>query len=773
MAFSGAELRAQSNYVTPYAFTTLAGQCPHGSADGPGSAARFYQPSGLGVDGSGNVYVADSDNHTIRKITAGGVVTTLAGSAGNPGSADGTGSAARFHIPCGVAVDGAGNIYVADLGNDTIRKITAAGAVTTLAGSPGVSGSTDGTGSAARFYDPSGVAVDGSGNVYVADSLNNTIREISTAGVVTTLAGSAGVSGSADGTGRAARFHNPTDVALDGTGNIYVADYANHTIRQVTAAGVVTTLAGSANLAGSTDDTGSAARFNHPQSVSVDGSGNIYVADSSNNTIRKITAGGAVTTLAGSAGNPGRADGTGSAALFDYPSGVAVDGAGNVYVGDSLNNIIRNITPGGVVTTLAGSAVFAGSADGTGTAARFYGPQGVAVDGSGNVYVADYYNSTIRKITAAGVVTTLAGSAGNPGIADGPGTTAQFYNPPGVAVDGSGNVYVADYNISIIRKITAGGVVTTLAGSAGVKGSADGTGNAARFFFPSGVAVDGSGNVYIADSSNNTIRKITAAGVVTTLAGSAGKAGSTDGTGSTARFNQPNGVAVDGSGNVYVADSSNNTIRKITGGGVVTTLAGSASTPGSADGTGNAARFYAPDGIAVDGSGIVYVADFNNNTIRKGIDASYVAAGIINQPSRQAVTSGQNASLTVTAGGTPAPTFLWQVSTDGGITWTNLSDNSIYSGSATATLTVTNATVSLSGEQFQCVATNAAGSATSNPATLTVTKATATVTLGSLSQAYTGSAVGATGLASQKWTPIQAALMVFRVGWFSKATGER
>jgi streptogramin lyase len=298
--------------------------------------------------------------------------------------------------------------------------------------------------------------------------------------------------------------------------------------------------------------------------VAVDGDGNLYVADANNHTIRKITPAGVVTTLAGTAGSSGSADGTGADARFKYPSGVAVDGDGNLYVADRDNNTIRKITPAGVVTTLAGTAGSSGSADGTGADARFNYPSGVAVDGVGNVNVADRYNHTIRKITPAGVVTTLAGTAGSSGSADGTGADARFSRPFGVAVDGDGNLYVTDRNNHTIRKITPAGVVTTLAGAAGSYGSADGTGADARFSGPVGVAFDGDGNLYVIDGSNHTIRKITPAGVVTTLAGAAGSSGSADGTGPLARFNYPEGVAVDGDGDVYVADRNNHTIREIT-----------------------------------------------------------------------------------------------------------------------------------------------------------------------------------------------------------------
>jgi len=237
--------------------------------------------------------------------------------------------------------------------------------------------------------------------------------------------------------------------------------------------------------------------------------------------------------FAGKIGGNGNADGTGAAASFDGPAGVATDSAGNVYVADRSNYTIRKITSAGVVTTLAGTAGVPGSYDGTGAAASFQNPRGVATDSAGNVYVAD--STTIRKITSSGVVTTLAGRAGLIGTTDGPGATALFDSPYGVAADSAGNVYVADAFNSTVRKVTSAGVVTTLAGTADVRGSADGTGAAASFNFPTGVATDSAGNVYVADSGNRTIRKVTSAGVVTTLAGTANVPGSTDGTASVRR----------------------------------------------------------------------------------------------------------------------------------------------------------------------------------------------------------------------------------------------
>lgn len=321
-------------------------------------------------------------------------VVTFAGST-TPGSADGTGAAASFNGPSGLAVDASGNIYVADAANNEIRMITPAGVVTTLAGST-ASGNVDGTGSAARFFSPEGVAVDSSGNVYVADQKNNEIRKIAPGGVVTTLAGN-GTAGHADGTGAAATFNNPWGVAVDSAGDVYVADTDNNEIRMITPTGTVTTLAGS-TTAGHADGTGSAASFNAPTGLIVDSGGTLFVADFNNNEIREVTSAGVVTTFAGSTA-AGHADGTGTAASFYSPAGVAVDSAGTLYVTDDNNNEIRMITSAGVVTTLAGSYLNQGSSDGTGASASFKLPFGIALNASGILYIGDYGNNEVRKVT--------------------------------------------------------------------------------------------------------------------------------------------------------------------------------------------------------------------------------------------------------------------------------------------------------------------------------------------------------------------------------------
>lgn len=352
----------KNNTLSPYKYNTLGGKGATGSTGNTGGtttnpdsattiSANFSAPDDVAVDAAGNIYVADYGNNLIRKISPAGAVTILAGN-GTAGAVNGTGTAASFNGPSGVAVDAAGNVYVADAGNNVIRKVTSAGVVTTFAGTIAVADTSNTVTTEPSFLGPSGVAVDASGNVYVADAGDNQIRKVNSAGVITTLAGN-GNSGADDGNDTTATFNNPTGVALDASGNVYVADLLNNRIRKVTPAGVVSTLAGQDSI-GSTNGIGAAAKFYFPNSVAVDASGNVYVTDAVNNLIRKVTPDGTVSTVAGT-GSPGSANGTATAASFNDPAGIAVDASGNLYVADANNNLIRKISPAGVVTTLAGN----------------------------------------------------------------------------------------------------------------------------------------------------------------------------------------------------------------------------------------------------------------------------------------------------------------------------------------------------------------------------------------------------------------------------------
>jgi hypothetical protein len=658
--------------------TTLAGSGTATYLDATGTNAGFWAPQGITIDFAGNMYVADYGNQRIRKITSAGVVTTLAGS-GTATYLDGTGTNAGFKNSEGITVDSMGNVYIADCDNHRIRRIETLGVgVSVMAGS-GTATYLDGIGINAGFQSTIwGLAIDPLGNIYVGDGTSNRIRKITSAGVVSTFAGS-GTATYLDGIGTNAGFNDSRAVTLDLAGNLYVADLGNQRIRKITSAGVVTTLAGK-GTATYLDGIGTNAGFNNPWSLAVDTSGNVYVDDYSNNRIRKITSDGVVTTLAGGNATLSYADGIGTNAAFRQPYGIAVDLTGNVYLSDSTNNRIRKITSAGVVTTFAGGLLgtTATFADGIGTNAGFSSPSGLSVDSVGNIYVADRNNGYIRKITPSQVVSTITNiqaycvsvdSIGNLYVAttgsqikklsaplpvstlagsgtatylDGVGVNAGFLNPRGVTVDSTGNVYLADAGNQRIRKITSAGVVTTLAGS-GTATFFDGTGTNAGFNNPYAVAIDSLGNVYVTDYNNNRIRKITSAGVVTTFVGS-GAASYGNGTGINSGFNSPSGICIDSSGNLYVSDYGNQRIRKITSAGVVTTLAGSG-TATYLDGTGTNAGFWNPGGISVDLFGNVYVGDVNNQRIRK-IDATGVVTTLAGSGSFTFVDGiGTNASF--------------------------------------------------------------------------------------------------------------------------------
>ena len=643
----------QSIYQTPYTFTTLAGKASIGKADGSGSAAGFYLPLGLAVDAKGNVFIADTENHLIRKVTPKGGVTTLAGS--GQGYGNGKGRKAMFSRPSAVATKGSKYVYVADSANHVIRRIRSSGAVELIAGAPLEPGSADGKRSKARFSFPSGIAVKSDGTVYVADTGNHTIRKISAAGRVTTLAGVVGQSGGKDGTGAAARFNEPRQLALDAKGNLYVTD--GTALRKVTPSGKVSTLAtdfsslggvcvtpkgeifvsdanasvvalvksagavefvaGSEWQAGTQNGVGSSARFDAPGQLAWNGPlKSLVLVDTRNHLVRKVSPARKVTTLAGRAGR-GAADGTGSKAQFDSPMGITVK-KGNVYVADAGNHIIRSITAKGKVKTWSGTQGEVGNENGKRGVGTMYFPNSLVFASNGSGYVADA-SCRVRKISASGVTSSFVGQPQFSGFKNGKGIDALFTTPHGLAIDKKGNIYVTDTDNHVIRKVTPSGKVTTFAGTPGVAGDKNGSRANALFNQPWGIAIDAEQNLYVSDFGSHTIRKISIKDRVSTFAGAANEIGNTDGQGSVARFVGPRGIALDKRGNLYVCDSGNGVIRRIAITGSVTTIAGLAGEAGDQDGTGKAARFRYPCAIAVDSKGVVYVADQGNDTIRRGV----------------------------------------------------------------------------------------------------------------------------------------------------------
>lgn len=594
-----------------------------GFADGTGTNARFNGPSGVAVGPAGTLFVADSQNGAIRTVSPDGLVSTFAnlgrqgdgafgslaadsqgnlyfggqaqagdyyndqviwkmapdGKVGLFASRDTTGMRIGRFIQ---AVDAAGNVYTSDEG--LFQKISPSGTVTLF-------------GQGSNPYGWGRVAVDRTGNIYYTDTQNYTICRITPDGKEDFFAGTPGSSGYADGTGTSAKFSALGEITVDGAGNVYV--YDRGMIRKITPAGVVSTLAGQFDDPGGVvDGTGAQARFMYPEGMACDASNTLFISDYG--TIRKISPAGTVTTLAGSpsgtyasgawgqclsAGADGRLYWVTSSAKYNYMPRSAV----------------YSVSPSGILSLFAGSEEEYGSTDGTGGQARFSGPEGLAVGPDGTVYVVDAGNYTIRKITPAAVVSTIAGTVKHSASVDGQGTAAAFCGPRQVAVDAQGTLYVTE--IAAVRKVTPQGAVSTLAGSNTLElGSVDGPALSARFQYPYGIAVDAAGNVYVADTQDHTIRKITPAGIVSTIAGSHGQAGVADGVGTAARFNLPLGLAMATDGNLYVADYGNATVRKITPDGTVSTFLGvagiCANVPGALPG-----KLAWPQSVALDPTG--------------------------------------------------------------------------------------------------------------------------------------------------------------------------
>ena len=584
--------------------TTIAGtgEFGDGGDGGPATQAQLAFPTNVAVDGAGNLYIADASNHRIRRVDPSGSITTIAGT-GERGFAGDGGPAtqAQLAFPTDVAVDGAGNLYIADAGNHRIRRVDPSGSITTIAGTGerGFAGD-GGPATQARLYHPSGVAVDRAGNLYIADSGNHRIRRVSQSGTITTIAGTGERGFGGDG-GPAveAQLYYPRGVAVGQMGDLYIADISNHRIRRVGRSGTITTFAGT-RARGFSGDGGPAtqARLYHPSGVAVGQLGDLYIADISNHRIRKVDSTGVITTIAGTGefGDGGPA----TQALLYYPVGVAVGQFGDdVYIADTSNHRIRRVDPSGTITTFAGTGERGCCLDGAPpTQALLYHPDGVAVDvgGTGDVYIADTFNHRIRRVGFLPTITTFAGTGEfGDGGDGGPATQAQLRYPRGVALywelygrwagrEGERNLYIADSGNHRIRRVDPSGTITTFAGT-GESGFGGDGGPAveAQLNNPAGVAVDRAGYVYIADTGNHLVRRVDLSGTITTLAGTGASGFSGDGGPAVeAQLYDPSGVAVDGAGNVYIADTGNHLVRKLTPGGGSTppNPTGPALTPG-------------------------------------------------------------------------------------------------------------------------------------------------------------------------------------------------
>ena len=614
-------------FAQQYSISTVAGGGPPAT---PVSATSISigQPNRVAADAAGNFYF--SSGNSVFKISK-GTMTLVAGNSRAGFSGDGGPAVnAQLNSPQGIAFDNAGNIYIADSLNNRVRIVSPNGIINTFAGNGAVGQprflGDGGPATQANLHFPGGLAVDSSNNLYIADTADNSIREVTTDGNINTIAGS-GYGGYA-GDGALAvdsTLNHPEDVAVDSSGNVYIADTANALIRKITTdgninfiAGNVTTTSGiSVPNTGYSGDNGVAtsAGLIEPYGVAVDGAGNVYIAEPTDGRIRQINTKGYMYTIVGNGtlgftGDGGKA----TSAELNRPYSVALDPSGNLYIADALNNRVRAVAGAGSgnITTVAGNGGFSYSGDGgPATQAQFNGPRAVAVDTAGNFYIADTANNVVRKVTAGGSVSTIAGN-GTAGFGgdNGAGSSAQLSQPQGVAVDSAGNVYIADTANSRVRKIS-GTTITTVAGNGTPGYGGDGgSATSAMLNSPTGLAVDSKGNLYIADLNNSAVRMVTPGGTISTVAGNGRQGYSGDnGPAIKAQLDYPQGVAVDALGNLYIADTVNNVVRQVSN-GVITTVGGNGGAGYSGDGgSATGAQIGNPTGIAVDSAGALYVSN--------------------------------------------------------------------------------------------------------------------------------------------------------------------
>jgi sugar lactone lactonase YvrE len=551
--------------------STVAGNgvAAYAGDNGQATNAEIYSPVGICLDTNGDLFIADEFNSRIRKVGTNGVMTTVAGN-GLPGySTDGgSATACEINYPTGVAMDSSNNLFIADSYNCRIRKVNASGIISTVAGTgtPGYSGD-GGLAASAKINYPAAVAVDAARNLFIADSGNNCIRKVGTNNIITTVAGNGTNGFSGDG-GMAtnANLSGPQNVSVDCIGDLFIADSSNSRIREVGTNGTIVTVAGR-NL--NDGDFATNATLNSAGGIAFDSVGNFYIADAYNNRVRKVDTNGIITTMAGN-GIPAYSGDGGAAtnASLNRPFDVALDAFGNLFVADTFNSCIRRVDTNGFISTVAGKNAGFGGDGNAATNASLNHPYGVALDVSGNLFIADTANNRIRKVGTNSIITTIAGNSTFGSGASGIGSAATsigLNQPYAVTVDASGNVFIADSLDFRVRKVNTNDIITAVVGNGQAGFAGDGASAAsARLDFPKGLAVDAAGNLFITDSSNARIRKVDTNNIITTIAGNGTTGYSGDGgPANNASISNPFGLALDANDNLYFVDSDNNRIRKL------------------------------------------------------------------------------------------------------------------------------------------------------------------------------------------------------------------
>ena len=670
--------------------TTVAGSGSLGNSgdEGPATASTLNSPSGLAVDSLGNLYIADPPSNRVRVVTTDGIIHAFAGTSNGGNSGDDTPArGAQLSAPTAIIFDLSGNALIADTGNAEIRMVTTDGIIHRFAGTGAVGYDGDtGTALNAQFSSPSGLAVDSLGNVYVSDTGNQRIRMIATDGTTSVITGKGQAAYYGDGRPAIQAYvNNPTGLAFDADGNLYIADIGNDRVRRITTDGKIASYAGTGNH-GAEGDGGWATSANlNLLGIALDAKSNLLIADGTNYRVRIVTAAdGIINTLAGTG-------------LVSYNPRNVVSNANTIIFSDGNNNRIRSFDlTSGQINLVAGNGKADFSGDGAAaTDAALNGPRGLFLDPSGSLYIADSGNNRIRLVTPAGTISTVAGNGATDGGGDlGPATQASLNGPVDVKMAADGNLYILEQSGQRLRRVGPDGTISTVAGT-GVSGQPDtetGVATAEPLNFPSGIAVDAAGNVLIADSNNNRVRRVSSDGTISTVAGYGNSAYSGDGGPATAAaLSNPAGVALDTGGNMLIADSGNNVVRRIDVNGNINTIAGmvvlAGSPPGGYNGDGSPATLYMlnqPVALTQGPDSSILIADMLNQRIRQLWPSANdpTCSFALSTTAILATSAGGSFPIAITTGSTCA----WSVTNLP--SWVTISAAATGTGNATVTLTV-------------------------------------------------------------------------------------
>ena len=597
---------------TTYTISTVAGSSSLGDG-GPAIQAQIGTVNGVAVDRFGNVYLSDTGHNCVRKVDSSGAITTVAGNGIAGFSGDGgPATSAQLNLPYGLAVDANGYLYIADLNNNRVRRVSPSGAIQTFAGSAGNGSSGDGgPATSAQLLSPRNVALDSAGNLYISEFGAHRVRRVTPNGTISTAAGTgiAGFRGDG-GLATAAQLAFPAGLAFDRYGNLYIADSQNQRIRQVNPSGQIATI-----LGGSTNIT-----LLTPFAIAIDPAGDIFVADTTPavhefTVVSKWTI-AAGTSTAGFSGDGGPA----TAAQLTEPLDLAVDASANLYIAD--RHRVREVNNRGLIATVAGADYLFGIGDGgAATAAELYQPSAVTLDSAGNLYIADPGTNRVRQVSASGAIATVAGTGmAAPGGEATPAATTPLMTPTSVAVDRFGNLLIVETGANRVRQIAADGRIRTLVGTGAAGLGPDALPPAeTQLRAPRGLCRDRFGALYVVDTANHRVLLVPPVGVVTTAAGNGASGAAGDGGPAPfAQLNQPTACAVDSAGDLYIADTYNHRIRKVDNTGIISTVAGNGVAGDSGDeGPATSANLHAPGGVTVDDNGNIYISDTGNHSIRQ------------------------------------------------------------------------------------------------------------------------------------------------------------